>query len=350
MAVRARRSGFTLGELLVVIAIIGVLVGLLLPAVQAAREAARRMSCGNNIRQVALALMNYESANKTFPMGVNYGPGKPPRPWTSDAPYARPYHHTWLTAILPNMEQQSLYSNINFSLPAWGQPVVSTVVPTLLCPSDSGANKVLQAHNIAPTSYSGSQGFHWWTDAILGPWAPWDTLGFTEKPAADMAGLFAPTLENKIRDITDGTSNTMVIGETDTFGFYGGAGWTCGTGRRREIVGAAVFRAAFLGAAHAGFGGNEQTYYGYTAKTLEVDGTSKAPGSWFRAAPYVYEPTYMSYWGPKAEWPGASSYHPGGVQSAFADGSVRFVSTTISWRTYVVINGMGDNYITPSTE
>ncbi|MFN9714194.1 MAG: H-X9-DG-CTERM domain-containing protein, partial [Planctomycetota bacterium] len=75
-----------------------------------------------------------------------------------------------------------------------------------------------------------------------------------------------------------------------------------------------------------------------------------APGSWFRAAPYVYEPTYMSYWGPKAEWPGASSYHPGGVQSAFADGSVRFVSTTISWRTYVVINGMGDNYITPSTE
>jgi hypothetical protein len=191
------------------------------------------------------------------------------------------------------MEQQSLYSNINFSLPARGQPVVSTVIPTLLCPSDSGANKVFQAHNIAPTSYSASQGFHWWTDAILGPWAPWDTLGFTEKPAADMAGLFAPTLVNKIRDITDGTSNTMVIGETDTFGFYGGPGWTCGTGKRREIVGAAVFRAAFLGAAHAG--SQEEVLLTHPAKvslrrspsSFDVQKSASASDSWIRKSAFV---------------------------------------------------------------
>jgi prepilin-type N-terminal cleavage/methylation domain-containing protein len=104
------QRGFTLVELLVVIAIIGILVGLLLPAVQAAREAARRMSCGSNIRQVALALQNYESAFKRFPTSVNYGPGR--------GPYTTPYHHTWLTAILPQMEQTNAYNNIDFRLRA----------------------------------------------------------------------------------------------------------------------------------------------------------------------------------------------------------------------------------------
>jgi prepilin-type N-terminal cleavage/methylation domain-containing protein len=343
------RHGFTLVELLVVIAIIGILVGLLLPAVQAAREAARRMSCGNNIRQIALALLNYESANKTFPMGVNYGPGKHPRPWTADPVFTRPYHHTWLTSILPHMEQQSLYNNINFSLPAWNQPVVSTQIPTLQCPSDAGVTRVFQAHNIATTSYAGSEGFHWWTDAILGPWAPWNAQGFTERPASDFAGVFAATLQTKLRDVTDGTSNTMVIAETDTFSVYGGAAWTCGTGARRPHMSWAVFRAAFLGAGYAGYGGNEQVWYGGSAQVREVDGNPKQVG-WFRAGPHVYNPIYMSHWGPNAEWPGASSYHTGGVQAANADGSVQFVNQNMTWKTYVVVNGIGDSYVTPSSE
>jgi prepilin-type N-terminal cleavage/methylation domain-containing protein len=206
---RARR-GFTLVELLVVIAIIGILVGLLLPAVQAAREAARRMSCGSNIRQVALALMNYESAYKRFPMAVNYGTGRGPT-------YAHAYNHTWLGSILPQMEQGPLFNQVNYGLRVWGQPIVGTKVANLLCPSDANTEKVYQQHQIAPTSYAGSQGFHWWPDAAVGPWAPWQGLGFANN--GDMSGLFAPTRQNGQKDITDGTSNTLVIAETDSAGF-----------------------------------------------------------------------------------------------------------------------------------
>jgi prepilin-type N-terminal cleavage/methylation domain-containing protein len=345
MAMRSSRHGFTLVELLVVIAIIGVLVGLLLPAVQAAREAARRMSCGNNIRQLALALMNYESANKVFPTGINFGPGRPGRPWTNDPAFTRPYHHTWLTAILPQMEQQSIYGNINFSLPAWNQPVVSTQVPTLQCPSDAGISKAYKAHTIATTSYSGSEGFHWWPSgsAILGPWAPWDAQGFREKPAADFTGLFSATDTFKIRDITDGTSNTMIIGETDTTNNYGGREWTSGTGAKRWAS-ESVFHAAFVGPTLAGYGSE-------SGKVWEVDGSRlKTGAAWFKANPYVLGPTFICYWGPNSEWPGASSYHTGGIQIANADGSNRFLSNSITWRTYIVINGIGDSYVGPSED
>ena len=153
------RQGFTLVELLVVIAIIGILVGLLLPAVQAAREAARRMSCNSNIRQVALALMNYESAYKRFPQSINYGSARGRQQFHA-------YHHTWLAAILPQMEGSNVVNSTNYQLRVWGQPIVNSKVPTLICPSDSNTEKVYSAHNLATTSYGGSQGFHWWPDAI----------------------------------------------------------------------------------------------------------------------------------------------------------------------------------------
>ncbi|MFM8399168.1 MAG: DUF1559 domain-containing protein, partial [Pirellula sp.] len=106
------RQGFTLVELLVVIAIIGILVGLLLPAVQAAREAARRMSCGNNIKQIALALQNYESAYKKFPMSVNYGSARGRQQFHA-------YHHTWLGSIMPQMEGSTIASSTNYNLRVW---------------------------------------------------------------------------------------------------------------------------------------------------------------------------------------------------------------------------------------
>ena len=136
---KSARQGFTLVELLVVIAIIGILVGLLLPAVQAAREAARRMSCGSNIRQIALALQNYESAYKRFPMSVNYGSARGRQQFHA-------YHHTWLAAILPQMEGSTISSNTNYNLRVWGQPIVSSRVANLLCPSDSNVEKVFAQH------------------------------------------------------------------------------------------------------------------------------------------------------------------------------------------------------------
>jgi prepilin-type N-terminal cleavage/methylation domain-containing protein/prepilin-type processing-associated H-X9-DG protein len=341
MKQRSRR-GFTLVELLVVIAIIGVLVSLLLPAVQAAREASRRMSCGNNVRQVTLALLNYESAFKTFPMGVNYGDGSLRNGRTQ---FNFPYHHTWLTSILPQMEQQNLANQTNFNLRAWGQPIVSTAVPTLICPSDANYQKVFQAHNIALTCYAGSQGYHWWPEAVFGDWPPWGPMGFRQ--VCDVSGLFAPTRQNKLRDISDGTSNTLIIGETDSTGFYGGPFLTTGSGIRRNIFQWGVFRAAFLGAAHAGWGANEDG----VQRAWEVDGSvRKQAGTWFRGGPHAYEPTFITAWGINTEWPGTSSYHGNMIQAAYADGSVKLVNQAISYRTYILINSIADNYVTPDIE
>ena len=330
---RARR-GFTLVELLVVIAIIGILVGLLLPAVQAAREAARRMSCGSNIRQVALALMNYESAYKRFPMAVNYGTGRGPT-------YAHAYNHTWLGSILPQMEQGPLFNQVNYGLRVWGQPIVGTKVANLLCPSDANTEKVYAAHQIAPTSYAGSQGFHWWPDAGVGPGWGGPAMGIAN--AGDLSGLFAPTRQHGQKDLTDGTSTTMVIAETDSANFGGGPFMTTSTGKRRAPFNAGVFRAAFVGFSHAGSGTNE----GGTNRGWEVDGSGyKAAGTWFRPAPYAYEPTYICAWGVNTEWPGTSSFHGPMIQAAYADGSTSTFSSNVDYGVYLRLNAIADNNIT----
>lgn len=331
------RHGFTLVELLVVIAIIGVLVGLLLPAVQAAREAARRMSCGSNIRQIALALANYESAFKRYPQSVNYGSARGRQQFHA-------YHHTWIASILPQMEQQPLYQGVNYQLRVWGQPIVGTKVATLLCPSDAAHEKVFQAHNIAVTSYAGSQGFHWWPDCGSGPWwNGWNGLsGFARE--GDLSGLFATSRSNAMRDITDGTSSTLVIAETDSSNFGGGPFMTTSSGRRRAPFQSGVFRAAFVGFSHAGWGTNE----GGGAGALEVDGSGpKSAGSWFRPAPYAYEPTFICAWGINTEWPGTSSYHGSMIQAAYADGSASTLSSTVDYGVYLRINAIADNNVTP---
>ena len=113
-----RTSGFTLVELLVVIAIIGILIALLLPAVQAAREPARRMQCSNHLKQMGLALHNYHSTHRTFPMGESL---------IADGQYARYSYgsamvgsgHAWSGFVLPYLEQKSVYEQLNWSLPGW---------------------------------------------------------------------------------------------------------------------------------------------------------------------------------------------------------------------------------------
>src|SRR5688572_27028117 len=137
-SLRKTREGFTLVELLVVIAIIGVLVALLLPAVQSAREAARRMQCQNNLKQFGLALHNYHDANMAFP---------PSSVWKQEAHIAELNSSNlgpnWIIMILPYMEQQSLFDSFdfNFAIPAKENAVPrSTRLAVTLCPSDSGYN------------------------------------------------------------------------------------------------------------------------------------------------------------------------------------------------------------------
>lgn len=150
------RSGFTLVELLVVITIIGVLVGLLLPAVQAAREAARRMQCSNNLKQIGLAILNYESAHKTFPSGyVTYktrngiGPAWAaidPETWDAGPGWG------WGTLILPFLEQGNLASGLNMQRPIWdasNRALIATDLPVYQCPSSSGPANAFVAQNEA---------------------------------------------------------------------------------------------------------------------------------------------------------------------------------------------------------
>jgi prepilin-type N-terminal cleavage/methylation domain-containing protein/prepilin-type processing-associated H-X9-DG protein len=342
---RRRPSGFTLVELLVVIAIIGILVGLLLPAVQQAREAARRMSCSNNCKQIGLALQNYHSAYNKFPTGVNYGIGKV-------TPYTTAYHHTWLTSILPQLEQGPIYNSIDFTKRAWGQmtgasSLVSQKVPFLKCPSDAGYDAVYDASiltkaglttNIGISGYGGSEGFHWWQTADLNPaWGGiWTQILYGR---GDYSGLFAVTQINGIKDITDGSSNTMVVGETDASGFGGGGFGTSGTGVRRT-KGESVFRAAFVGPGYTGWAGNDGG-----VRTLQCDGSAMNNGEFLRNSPYVYTPTYICAWGPNAEWPGTSSFHTGGINAVFGDGSVTFMNGNIDVKAYLSLNGIADAQI-----
>jgi prepilin-type N-terminal cleavage/methylation domain-containing protein/prepilin-type processing-associated H-X9-DG protein len=331
------RTGFTLVELLVVIAIIGILIALLLPAVQAAREAARRSQCSNNLKQVVLALHNYHDTHKVFPPQVVWGPGK--------APYTLPYHHTWLVMILPFIEQQPLYDSTNLVLPVWGQPIVSTPVPSLRCPSDAGRLRPSDTSNIAITNYAGSEGYHWhptatYNPATAGQWYTAGSQAFSDQftRTFNLNGIFTNMQNYSIASVTDGTSNTIAVAEDDSMGFGGGPIRTCGTGLRR--TGTPVFDSAFVGTAYNGWGANEGTYAPAPPRAVSPDGTAKSPTTWFRN--HAFTPTFISAYGPNSNWPGASSYHPGGLQVGYADGSVSFIAETIDWGTWAKLNAIED--------
>src|SRR5262245_11804293 len=135
----ARPRGFTLIELLVVIAIIAVLIALLLPAVQSAREAARRSQCSNNLMQLAIALQNYEASYEAFPPGVVNETGP-----ILDQP--KGYHFGWLVRVLPYCEMRNTYNHFNLSVGVYDPPnstTRTTLVRNFLCPSDNGSNRTL---------------------------------------------------------------------------------------------------------------------------------------------------------------------------------------------------------------
>ena len=336
---RLCKRGFTLVELLVVIAIIGILIALLLPAVQAAREAARRSQCTNNMKQLGLALHNYHDVHQSFPpSGILTGDLRVP-PYPPSTASALPYHHTWLVMILPFVEQGPLYDRTDKRLPIWPQTtIVQTQVPVFLCPS----NPVLdlgKTRNMSYTNYAACEGYHWWSSAVFSP-GLFAEVSITR--TADFSGLFTLPWTRRISDITDGTSNVIAVGEVNSTGYKEGAIRTCGTGRPRLDTGERVFRAAFV-------------YTGVHGECCETGRWRRPDGSgpvssaswWPGGSPHAFSPTFISAWGPNANWPGPGSLHPGGMNIALADGSVRFISQTILYDTWIKLCSIADAHAIP---
>ncbi len=220
----SRNRGFTLIELLVVIAIIGVLIALLLPAVQAARESARRSQCTNNLKQIGLALHNYHSAVNSFPMGSSLAP------YAYGIPLAN-FTYTWSNwsaqaALLPYLEQSGLYNAANFMWAPEPAPFPSnatastiyyqgymtnstvnlTVISEFLCPSDSYAGKAMGAINIGgATGYTSAPAYYNSYCASTGT--------TTYNMTGPSTGLFTYQIAYNLADVTDGASNTIAYSE-----------------------------------------------------------------------------------------------------------------------------------------
>ena len=282
-APRSRR-GFTLIELLVVIAIIALLIALLLPAVQAAREAARRGQCINNLKQVGLALANYESSQRVLPPGyvsgadaanADTGPG-----WG------------WGAMLLPQLEQGPLFNSINFARPIAGQTAARAMVATFLCPSDS-----VKQWNVYSRDLAGNP------TGLLGQVAPGNHVGVygTSDPGIDGDGLFYRNSAVAPRDITDGMSQTLAVGERGHR--LGQATWT------GAIPGAVLFP-------------DDNDGIGYPR-------AEDAPGMILGHAGGRLGPG-----DPGGEVNQFYSRHPGGVNFLFADGSVRFLKTAMNYPTF----------------
>jgi len=314
---------FTLVELLVVIAIIGVLVALLLPAIQAAREAARRSSCQNNLKQLGLALHNYESALRAFPPSSIVFGGSTNQPWSGQS------------LLLPYVEGGAVYSNINFSvgyhhadnvglLPPYG--VSATRVGFLMCPSEPQDRQRFDAAGVPQ---------HYPLNYVLNVGA---YLIFHPVTRADGGAAFAPNSQLTPAAFTDGLSNTLALAEVKAFNprfhdavgiptsppatpdavspAYTGGSWSANSGHTEWVCGRSI---------HNGFTTtftpNTRVPHLASGTLYDIDVSSSREGV------NATDPTYGIIT--------ARSYHPGIVQAALMDGSVRAISDSVElsvWR------------------
>ena len=276
-------SGFTLIELLVVIAIIAVLIALLLPAVQSAREAARRAQCCNNVMQLGIALQGYESSHEVLPPGV-VNPTGP----ILDQP--KGYHFGWIVQILPYLEQRNTYNHFNFKMGVYETEnftTRTTLIRSLVCPSDSSANP--GPSGVAMTSYVGSH-------------------NDVESPiSATNKGVLFLNSAVRFEDITDGSSQTIFLGEK--LNTTPDEGWASGTRASLRNSGSGINLTPSLSPG-IGSGGDD-------------DGDGSGASATATSAADA-----LSHVG------GYSSRHPGGANYAFGDGSVRFLKNSINRRIF----------------
>jgi prepilin-type N-terminal cleavage/methylation domain-containing protein/prepilin-type processing-associated H-X9-DG protein len=340
---RARRRGFTLIELLVVIAIIAVLIALLLPAVQAAREAARRSQCVNNLKQLTLAVMNYESANGALPpTAICASPNK------NNACFGRTPDFSFKARVMNYLEGGSAYNALNFSA-LFNDPVNLSVrcqkIATFVCPSDGND----PSSGLSPLSAGGFTGVPGSTNYPnnIGTFAP-ETNGTIDGPAyyPGAAGPLSTTVT--LATVIDGTSGTAVFSEYIR-------------GRGPGVAGDGPFQiyqdtadSAKVAAPLATFAADCQAAKLITPMSTtpltSVDGIKGLDWLFQHCGSggcysHVMTPNKRACYftgsktagHPTATLVGASSYHPGGVNVSFLDGSVKFVKDTVNQATWWAI-------------
>jgi len=309
------RKGFTLIELLVVIAIIAVLISLLLPAVQSAREAARRAQCTNNLKQIGLALHNYESAIGAFP------PGSVAQPMPVTDCTQRGF--SLFALILPQLEQAQVYNAINFNLSSGGtfngvasswtnRTALITRINAFVCPSDLiqvPFPASVSGNGYSQSSYAGVAGtrdvWRWWYGC---------TPGQSHSPWIEADGVFGYNTSTKLKDFVDGTSNTIMVGETSRFI------------NDPDQVFNSWSRALWFGSALAG----TTRPQGLASVAARINATIAVPEPPGTTSPnndlnaWLFNPQYLNL----GQF-GFRSMHPGGAMFVFGDGSVRFIKSTI---------------------
>lgn len=326
MRISLRRSGFTLVELLVVIAIIGILVGLLLPAVQAAREAARRMQCANNEKQLGLAILNYESANKRFP-SMMCGSG-------TIVAGAQRFAMSGTYAILPYMEQVSLYDQLTtLNLEPWnGNVLYRQRLPFLNCPSDAGEQEPTNADR---TRGLLSYGFCAGDNLASSQWM----LPSEERNNAALAaqklvirnrGIFGRANYPKIGEITDGTSNTIAMVEFNRPESVSSIGMVVVIAGDPTAYSPLSCKAQwngqrFVNQALIDVSDTARGYRSLEGKVFFAGVCTVLPPN--SPSCIVSTGTTSFHW--RSGMYSAGSQHTGGAQAVFADGSVRFISSSI---------------------
>jgi prepilin-type N-terminal cleavage/methylation domain-containing protein len=322
MALKSRRRGFTLVELLVVIAIIGILVALLLPAIQAAREAANRSECSNNLKQIGLAVQNYHDTYGVMPLGA----------WATASGGA--WGLSWYAGILPFSEQNAGYEQMSFvgSHPGWthtgtgaynGAIWHNVNIPWMVCPSsplepmhDAGGGKYInRPHYIGIGGATNGDGF---TNRPRHQRPCCNCCG-SVTPGGQIAagGVLLPNRSLKFSNVTDGTSTTMLASECSNFIYdtngkkqaqvNSNHGWMMGTDARQKIPdGTGTYNRVY-----------NVTTIRYPINTMALGmagvGNNDGPNNG------IYSP------------------HPGGVQSVMVDGSVQFMNESISMFTLRIL-------------
>lgn len=323
-----RTDGFTLVELLVVIAIIGILVGLLLPAVQQVREAARRTTCANSMRQMALAAANYESAHMHFPNGIrtrNFNPND-----ESSVSTALAEHGLNFTAImLPFLEQEVQWDSLDrlieiHGIIRWwegggGTDHAQTIIPVFICPSCPLTEvNTVRSNNHAKSNYVGVCGNVLVTDLqnvrrlsqVFGDVDVDSEINTNrERIALDFPGIFYVNSEVTFSQISDGASNTFMIGERD------------GVDLGDNIRGASTWT-----------GANRSQWMnqclGPTSRVIDFTINTTSDNS-------------------NGKWYPFASQHPGGANFSRADGSTAFVTDTISGTVYEAFGTKAGNEVVP---